>query len=155
MRPASTASIAILLAFSAAGRAADSPDAVAVKQVLVRYQAAVEALNASKTSALFEANSEIFESGSAEGNYANYLEHHLTPELAEFRTFKFSDYQVTVRVMGPVAAASETYRYRIETKQGAVAERLGVQTSVLRKDADGRWRIVSLHSSARKPPGGG
>lgn len=151
MRSASTASIAILLAFSAA----DSPDAVAVKQVLARYQAAVEALDASKTSALFEANSEIFESGSAEGNYANYLEHHLTPELAEFRTFKFSDYQVTVRVMGPVAAASETYRYRIETKQGFVAERLGVQTSVLRKDVDGRWRIVSLHSSARKPPGGG
>lgn len=129
---------------------APTRETAAVRAVLAKYQAAVERLDATGTGSLFTADSTIFESGGVEGNYANYLVHHLTPELAEFKSFRFSNYNVDVRFEGPVALATETYRYRIETKKGEVAERLGVATSTLKK-VGGQWKIISMHNSARKP----
>lgn len=132
-----------------ASRAADTR---AVQAVLAQYKAAIEALDAKGTERLFTPDSQIFETGGSEGTYANYLARHLGPELAAFKSFKFSDYKVSVRFEGPVALATETYRYRIEPKTGEVAERLGVATSSLKK-VDGNWRIVSMHGSARRPRG--
>jgi len=97
-------------------------------------------------------DSQIFETGGSEGSYATYLAHHLGPELAAFKSFTFSDYKVSVRFEGPVALATETYRYRIEPKNGAVAERIGVATSVLTREGNS-WKIVSMHNSGRKPKG--
>ena len=125
-------------------------DRRAVEAVLSQYKQSIEKLDASGTETLFVADSAIFETGGSEGTYANYLAHHLGPELGHFRSFKFSDYKVSIRFEGPVAIASETYRYRIEPKQGEPVERLGVATSVLRK-IDGRWRIITMHNSARRP----
>jgi uncharacterized protein (TIGR02246 family) len=128
-------------------------EVAAVRDVLARYQAAIERLDASGTEVLFAPDSAIFETGGSEGTYANYLAHHLTPELAEFKSFKFSNYAVDVRFEGPLALASETYKYRIETKDGTVAERLGVATTVLKK-IGGAWKILVSHNSGRKPTGG-
>ena len=132
--------------------AAQESDArAAVKAVLTQYKAAIEQLDARGTEQLFTANSAIFETGGTEGTYANYLAHHLGPELHEFKSFKFSDYKVDVHLLGPAAAhAIETYKYRIETKTGEIVERLGVATSVLTKQ-NGRWTIVMMHNSGRKP----
>ncbi|MBA3669244.1 MAG: nuclear transport factor 2 family protein [Sphingomonas sp.] len=127
-------------------------ETAAVRGVLGKYQAAVEHLDAAGTARLFTADSTIFESGGVEGNYANYLAHHLTPELAGFKSFRFSNYKVDVRFEGPIALATESYRYRIETKKGEIAERLGVATSALKK-VGGQWKIISMHNSARKPKG--
>ena len=123
----------------------------AVQAVLSKYKAAIERLDARGTEQLFTANSAIFETGGSEGTYANYLAHHLGPELHEFKSFKFSDYKVDVHLLGPAAAhAVETYKYRIETKKGEVVERLGVATSILTKE-NGRWAIAMMHNSGRKP----
>ena len=127
-----------------------NPDREAVESVLAQYKAAIERLDATDTETLFAADSQIFETGGVEGTYANYLAHHLGPELGHFRSFKFSDYKVDVRFEGPVALATESYRYRIEPNSGDVAERLGVATSVL-KEIDGDWKIISMHNSARRP----
>lgn len=135
---------------SAASRA--SSEEAAVEQVLSRYKAAIEKLDATGTEQLFAPNSAIFETGGSEGTYANYLAHHLGPELKEFKRFSFSDYKVDVRFEGPVALATETYNYRIETKSGEIAERRGVATSVLKKIGE-QWKILSMHNSARKPRG--
>ena len=122
-----------------------------VQAVLSQYKAAIERLDARGTEQLFAAQSAIFETGGTEGTYANYLAHHLGPELHEFKSFKFSDYKVDVQLLGPTAAhAIETYKYRIETKSGEVVERLGVATSVLKKE-NGRWKIIMMHNSGRKP----
>lgn len=144
------ACLAVSLPFNAT--ATRTEDRSAVIRVLAAYQAAVEKLEPIGTERLFAPESQIFESGSAEGSYANYLAHHLTPELAEFKSFTFSDYKIDVRFIGAVALVTETYRYRIVPKSGDPAERLGVATSVLSK-IGGRWRIVSMHNSARKPRG--
>ncbi len=135
-----------------AAHSALTSETAAVRAVLAKYQAAVERLDATGTERLFTVDSTIFESGGIEGNYANYLAHHLTPELAEFKSFRFSDYKLDVRFEGPIALATETYRYRIKTKKGEVAERLGVATSALKK-MGGQWKIISMHNSARKPKG--
>lgn len=132
------------------GHVANATETAAVRAVLAQYQSAMERLDPSGTDRLFTANSTIFETGGVEGTYANYLAHHLTPELAEFKSFRFSDYKVEVRFEGALALANESYRYRIETKKGEVAERLGVATSVLTK-ISGSWKILSMHNSARRP----
>lgn len=131
---------------------AQSADEAAVRSVLSQYKAAMERLDATGTERLFAADAAIFETGGVEGNYANYLAHHLGPELAAFKSFAFSNYKADVRFEGPVALATETYNYRIETKKGEVAERRGVATSVLKKFG-GEWKILSTHNSARKPKG--
>ena len=129
---------------------AHDQDQMAVRSVLQQYKAAIERLDARGTERLFAADSAIFETGGVEGNYANYLAHHLAPELAEFKSFRFSNYKIEVRFVGPVALATESYAYRIETKKGEVADRLGVATSVLTK-IGGNWKIISIHNSARRP----
>ena len=125
-------------------------DEAAVRAVLSQYKAAIERLDAAGTEALFTADSAIFETGGVEGSYANYLAHHLGPELKAFKSFAFSDYKVDVRLEGSIALATESYKYRIETKKGEVVERLGVATSVLKKE-NGQWKIISMHNSGRRP----
>jgi ketosteroid isomerase-like protein len=136
---------------AAQGTTAVNAEETAVRSVLTQFKSAIERLDATGTEQLFTANSAIFETGGTEGTYANYLAHHLGPELHEFKSFKFSDYKVEVHLLGPTAAhAIETYKYRIETKSGETVERLGVATSVLTKE-NGRWKIVMMHNSGRKP----
>lgn len=144
------AAVALSPSAVSAAPANRTADVAAVKNVLAQYQSAVERLDPKGTEQLFTKDSMIFETGGAEGNYAHYLAHHLTPELSEFRSFKFGNYKVDVRFEGPLALASETYSYRIETKKGEVAERLGAATSVLRKE-NGRWKILMSHNSSRRP----
>ena len=127
-------------------------DQKAVEQVLARYKSAIERLDASGTQALFAPDSQIFETGGSEGTYTNYLAHHLGPELGHFKSFKFSDYKVAIRVEGPLALATETYRYRIVPKTGEAVERQGVATSVLKKVGPS-WKIISMHNSSRRPKG--
>lgn len=149
---------AALVAVAMSAAAATQPtvnraaDTKAVQAVLSQYKAAIEKLDARGTERLFTPDSQIFETGGSEGTYANYLSHHLSPELAAFKSFKFSDYKMSVRFEGAVALATETYRYRIEPKSGEVAERVGVATSVLKK-VGGRWKIIGMHNSGRRPKG--
>lgn len=136
----------------AAAKASTETEVAAVRAVLAQFKSATERLDATGTEALFTTDSAIFETGGVEGSYSNYLAHHLGPELKAFKSFKFSDYKVDVRLEGPVALATETYSYRLETKTGEIAERRGVATSVLKK-IGGQWKILSMHNSARKPKG--
>lgn len=125
-------------------------ETAAVTNVLSAYKAALERLDVSGTEQLFVTDSAILESGGSEGTYSNYLAHHLLPELAGFKSFAFSNYLISVRFEGPLALATESYTYRIETKAGEIAERAGVATSMLKK-VGGQWKIVSLHTSSRRP----
>ena len=128
----------------------NATDTRAVATVLARYKAAIERLDPRDTERLFTPDAQIFETGGSEGSYANYLAHHLGPKLKAFRSFTYSDYKIGVRFVGQVALATETYRFRIVPNTGDAVERLGVTTSVLNLiGAD--WRIIAMHSSARRP----
>lgn len=143
-----------LLLAALPGRAAE-PDArddvLAVKSVLGQYKQALERLDLTGVDALFASQNTVVESGKVEGGYADYLANHIGPELDHFKSFKFSDYAVDVRVEGDVALATETYRYTIELKdKPEPIERQGVATSTLKR-AGNTWQILSMHSSSRAP----
>ncbi len=127
-------------------------DRAAVEEVLRRYQVAITQLNADEATPLFAPDARIFEQGGDEGVWGTYLTHHLKPEFAEFKTFAFSNYQVSVTTMGTLAYASEIYRYELVLKErDERVARLGAATSILQKTENG-WRIFQHHSSSRKPP---
>ena len=140
---------ALLLSVAPLARAVDSADGTAIRAVLTAYKDGLEKLDVSYAAKLFAKDSQVFESGGVEGNFAHYLEHHIGPELAEFKEFTFRDYTVDVRLDAPFAFTTETYIYRIVVKEdGRVVERQGVATSVLKKTSDG-WKIIQTHSSSR------
>lgn len=150
MRDLTMVAIGLALVMAIPAHAAVTPDYQAATATLAEYQQAIEKRDLSGIEALFAPDAEIFESGGIEGNFAHYRDHHLAPELKAFKSFAFKDYKVSVRGEGNVAIATETYRYTIVLANGETVERTGVATSVL-KWTDGKWRIISLHSSSRKP----
>lgn len=127
-------------------------DEQAVRQVLSRYQQAIQRLDTTGTDQLFAPNSVVLESGSKEGTYRHYAAHHLAPELREFSSFTYGDYAADVRVDGPYAFAVETYTYSIGLRKDpkTLIKRRGVATSVLHKSPAGTWQIITNHNSARK-----
>ncbi|MFZ5657313.1 MAG: nuclear transport factor 2 family protein [Pseudomonadota bacterium] len=126
-------------------------DVHAVEAVLRQYKDALERLDLKGVDALFAKENTVVESGKVEGAYADYLVNHIGPELGHFRSFTFSDYKVDTRMEGDIALATETYRYTIVLKdKPEPIERQAVATSVLKK-VDGRWQILSMHSSSRAP----
>lgn len=129
---------------------AQQPDREGAAAVLSAYKSAVERLDIAGIDRLFAPDAVVVESGKVEGNFAAYRDHHLGPELKEFKSFAFGDYKVDIRLEGPIAVATESYTYRIVLKSDEAVERLGVATSVLKWDGQ-TWRIVSTHSSSRKP----
>ena len=141
---------ALLLLLVTTSMFAQDKDTDAVKTVLKQYNTAIEKLNVTGTEKLFTSDSKIYESGGNEGSYAHYLEHHLAPEMKEFKSFTFSDYKVDVNVSGEYAFSTETYNYTIVVaKDNKVLKRKGIGTSVLRK-MNGEWKIMVSHNSSRK-----
>ncbi|MBI2774400.1 nuclear transport factor 2 family protein [Candidatus Dependentiae bacterium] len=125
-------------------------DKEAVKNVLNSYKKAIEKLDTTGVVNLFVKDSKVYEQASDEGTIGHYLEHHLGPELKEFKSFTFSDYKVDVTVTREYAFSTETYIYTIVlAKDGKEIKSQGVATSVLQKTKDG-WKILQTHSSFRK-----
>jgi ketosteroid isomerase-like protein len=144
------AAIGLALVMAAPVHAAAAPDYQTATATLAQYKQAIENRDLSGVDALFAPDAQIFESGGIEGNFAHYRDHHLAPELKAFKSFAFKDYKISVRGEGEVAVATETYNYTIVLTNGETIERAGVATSVL-KWTNGKWQIISLHSSSRKP----
>jgi ketosteroid isomerase-like protein len=120
-----------------------------------KYKDALQNLSVDGTMELFSEDSQVFESGGTEGTYANYIEHHIGPELSHFNSFTFSDYTIDVQVDLPYAFTTETYVYTIDLKENKeknrkaqVISKKGVATSVLKKSNDS-WKILKTHSSSR------
>ena len=115
-----------------------------------KYNNAVGKLDVTGTEKLFTDDSKIYESGCSEGNYTHYMEHHLTPEFKEFKSFTYGDYKVEVQLDGNYDFTTETYNYTIiMAKDNTEVKRNGVATSVLKK-WKGEWKIMISHNSSRK-----
>ncbi|HEX7632652.1 MAG TPA: nuclear transport factor 2 family protein [Lacunisphaera sp.] len=152
MKPALSLVLALASFAVSSVRADEAADLTAVRTAVALYKQSLETLDAAKASHLFTPDSQVFESGGVEGTYAHYLEHHIGPELAEFKEFTFRDYNLEVRLDPPFAITTESYVYRIVVKaDGRVVEHQGVTTSVLKK-INGEWRFLQTHSSSRALP---
>lgn len=120
-----------------------------------KYKDALQNLSTDGTMKLFSEDSQVFESGGTEGTYANYIEHHIGPELSHFNSFTFSDYTVEAQIDLPYAFTTEIYIYTLDLKpnkeknrKAQIISKKGVATSVLKK-VDGSWKILKTHSSSR------
>ncbi len=127
----------------------------AVVAHMKKYKDALQNLSTEGTMDLFSEDSQVFESGGTEGTYANYIEHHIGPELSHFNSFTFSDYAIDAQVDLPYAFTTETYIYTLDLKankeknrEAQIISKKGVATSVLKK-VDGSWKILKTHSSSR------
>ncbi len=117
---------------------------------LTAYRDALTQRDEGAMMALFADASLVVENGKVEGTFAEYMEHHLGPELDAIKTFEFFDTQTEIEMLGKHAALGrETYRYRIELTDGRVFDRKGVATSVLTHEPGGNWKIQRYHSSSR------
>lgn len=128
---------------------AQKGDVDAVKQTLNAYKTKIESLDTSGVAKLFVVDSKVIEQAKDEGTISHYLEHHLGPELKDFKSFKFSDYKVDVKINGSYAYSTESYLYTIKLKDDKEIKSQGFATSLLQK-AKGQWKIVQTHSSFRK-----
>lgn len=148
--------VTILIATFSLSNAQDTKsqtDMEAVINVMKTYKDVIQNLKTEGTSNLFAEDSEVFESGGVEGTYAHYTEHHLGPELGEFKSFTFSDYEIDAKVDMPYAFTTETYIYTIvlnpnEKGESRTISKKGVATSILKK-VDGEWKIIKTHTSSR------
>ncbi len=128
---------------------AQTSDSASIKQTLNAYKTKIESLDTNGVAKLFVANSRVVEQGKDEGTISHYLEHHLGPELKDFKSFKFSNYKVDVNVIGNYAYTTESYTYTITLKDDKEIKSNGFATSVLQK-IKGEWKIAQSHSSFRK-----
>jgi ketosteroid isomerase-like protein len=127
----------------------------AVLKVMKSYKDAFQNLTTEGTFELFSEDSEVFGSGGVEGSYADYIEHHMGPELGHFEKFEYSDYEIEVQVDLPYAFTNETYIYTIVLKSDEKGEsesikKKGLATSILKK-TNGKWKIIKTHTSTRNP----
>lgn len=135
---------------SESGQHAHNQMQAAPMAALAAYRDALTQRDAEAMTALFADTSLVVENGKVEGTFAEYMEHHLGPELDAIKSFEFFDTQAEIEMLGKHAALGrETYRYRIELTDGRVFERKGVATSVLTHEPGGNWNIQRYHSSSR------
>ena len=128
---------------------AQKNDIEAIKQTLNAYKTKIEGLDTNGVAKLFVAKSKVVEQGKDEGTISHYLEHHLGPELKDFKSFKFSNYKSDVNLIGSYAYTTESYTYTITLKDDKEIKSNGLATSVLQK-IKGDWKIVQTHSSFRR-----
>jgi ketosteroid isomerase-like protein len=96
---------------------------------------------------LYDPDVTIGEGAGLDRGWIQYRDHHLVPELREFRNFRYRPFAIEVRMISPRSAyALFRYGLRADTAERAV---VGRGTMVLQRGEDGRWRVVHSHTSGR------
>lgn len=144
--------IAGLIAASLASAAAkaQSHDEHMVVSVVEALAAFSQAKNVAGLDTLYAPDAwvRIVEGSGVNRGWVDYRDHHLVPELAEFRNFRYRYYEIEAQVRGNVAWASFRYELIADTPQGHV-EVEGRGTAVLERRV-GRWLVVHTHTSGRR-----
>ena len=133
--------------------AAQTNDEKAIADVLRQNAAAFEKNDLATLDKIWM-NSEsvtVFESGHANYGWLDYRNHHLAPEMKEFKNTKYAFSDIKTKVLGNLAYA--TMKYTISgDANGKHFDGAGLATAVLEK-TNGKWKIVHWHSSApRRQP---
>ena len=149
--------LALLFALSmwavAPSLAAD--DVADIKQLLTSYDEAFNAKNLDRLAAIYHPDVTIFEGGGVNRGWADYRDHHLGPEMAEFQKVSFAHTNAVVTALGAdrkTVYVTAEYSLKAQMK-GREIEAAGLETLILLKGDDGTWRIRHSHtSSKRRPP---
>ncbi len=152
MKKRLAASIALAFLAVLPARAAD--DTADIQGLLKDYDAAFNAKSMDRLAAFYHPDVTIFEGGGINRTWADYRDHHLGPEMAAFLTVTFAHSNTVIHVLGAdKKAAYVTSEYAIKAK---MTERDvdggGLETLLLLKGDDGKWRIRHSHTSSRRRP---
>lgn len=130
-------------------------DEVAIERVVVALAAFSQAGDFAGLDTLYAPGRavHIIEGAGVNHGWADYRDHHLKPEIAEFENFRYRYFDVEPQVRGDVAWASFRYDLAVDTPRGHV-EVDGRSTTILER-RDGRWLVVHLHTSGPRKPDGG
>jgi ketosteroid isomerase-like protein len=129
---------------------AQTEDEAAVRRVIEAVAALSEAKDLDALDTLYAPDAwvRIIEGAGVNRGWAEYRDHHLKPELAEFENFRYRYFDIESQVRRDVAWAPFRYELAVDTPRGHV-EVEGRGTAVLEK-RDGRWLVVHLHTSGRR-----
>lgn len=144
----------VLFLASALGSAppAESPADQAVKAFVEAFDGAFNAKDLGRLADFYHPEVTIFEGGHVNTGWLDYCDNHLGPELKEMADLRFSHVDVVPHVLSE-DAAYVTAEYRLKaTIGGKIVEAEGLETLLLQKGSEGRWRIRHSHTSSRRRP---
>lgn len=152
MKKRLAASLALALLAVLPARAAD--DTADIQSLLKDYDAAFNAKSMDRLAAFYHPEVTIFEGGGVDRTWAEYRDHHLGPEMAAFITVSFAHSNSVIHVLGAdKKAAYVTSEYAIKAKmKEREVDGGGLETLLLLKGDDGKWRIRHSHTSSRRRP---
>lgn len=148
--------LGVTVAFSEAGRARENDEA-AVRDVLIKSAIGFAENDVAQVTKAWvnDETLSVFESGHANYGWADYRDHHLLPEMKEFKNTKYELSDIKIHLAGKTAWATFKYTIAGDVEEGGATrhvEGAGLGTAVL-EARQGQWRIVHWHSSApRRAP---
>lgn len=145
--------ILVLALISSPGAAQSPPTATApgvdtVRATLEALFRAVERADLAALDTLYAGDSlTVVEGAGINRGWADYRDHHLAPELREFRNFRYRPSDIEVHVAGDVAWA--LFRYSLAADVGErKVDIVGRGTAVLERRGR-RWIVRHTHTSGR------
>lgn len=149
LTPLVVGALALGIVPPAAGQDAETD---AVRNVVTAFGTFTQEKNLAAMDTLFAHDGwvHIIEGAGVNHGWADYRDHHIGPELAEFQNFRYRFFAVEPQVRGSVAWTPFRYELGADTPRGHV-DLEGRGTAVLEK-RNGRWLIVHLHTSGRRRP---
>lgn len=119
-------------------------------EIAAAYLEAMESSELDRAGALFSEHSSIFESGSQEGSWSDYREHHIGPELEHILVFQIGrgTPQVESSEDGSMSFVAWPIEYHIELEGGRTVDSRGTVSFVIILE-EGTQRIRHLHWSSR------
>ena len=152
---ASAAQVAAPAAGQAGGHAASGHQVATVESAIIEkwlgeYDTAFNAKDLEKLGTFYHPEVTIYEGGGIDNGWASYRDGHLGPELKAFENLEFGHSNRQIRVLGDGKTAYAVLTYSLKAKMGERnIDSGGLETLVLVKGDDGRWKILHSHTSSR------
>lgn len=146
-----TCFISLVLISGALAQQNNDNQAAAVTEVLNKYAAAVQSKNLAEVEKYVVATDAftMFEGSHINWGWVDYRDHHLGPELKEFKEIQYSFSDIKSHVSGDIAYA--TFKSHIAVKmESREVEGESLATAILLKTAGG-WKIQHIHTSHIPP----
>jgi len=115
------------------------------------YKGALERLDLAALKAIHNDGVVIFESGERNVGWDAYEKGHIGPELRALKSFHFTKWEESARVVGTMGLIVADMSYAVEARDGKRRDATGVVTLVATRD-QGAWKIIHSHWSTRAKP---
>jgi ketosteroid isomerase-like protein len=144
----------LVLVRAPAAFAHDPDEEARIASWLEGYVRAFNQKNLDELGTYYDERVTIYEGGGIDTGWPSYRDHHLDPELKDLEELQFAFADVAPHVPEKDArlawvTASYTIKGRTRDRQ---IDGGGLQTLILVKGEDGKWRIRHSHTSSRRRP---